>query len=250
MPVLVGARRSSQCIAAPMHYTNKIKALGPIAYWPMTEPSGTLSIDQSNNGRNGAYTGVTLGATGIGDGRTSATFDGATSYNNIYSAALNTAWNGAEWTATLWFKVANSGVWTDTIARRLLRVSVDGNNYLLMLRTATNNQLLCEYSAGAVVKTRTISSVTSTDWIFLAFTGSKSADQTKTYMALLGAPAAQQGGTLTGLGTWAGALASTNAVIGASNTTPSLVWSGQIAHVALFGRALTEANILGLATLQ
>jgi hypothetical protein len=63
----------------------------------MTEPAGAISIDQSNNGRNGAYTGVTLGATGIGDGRTSATFDGATSYNNIYSAALNTAWNGAEW---------------------------------------------------------------------------------------------------------------------------------------------------------
>jgi hypothetical protein len=250
MPIPIGARRSSQCIAAPMHYMNKVRALGPIAYYPMTEPAGAISIDQSSNGRNGAYTGVTLGATGIGDGRTAATFDGATSYNNIYSAALNTAWNGAEWSVTLWFKVSGSGVWTDATARRLVRISVDGSNYVLILRTATNNQLLCEYSAGAVVKSRNISSVTSTDWIFLAFTASKSADATKGYMALLGAPATAQGAVQTGLGTWAGALASTNTVIGASTTTPSLVWSGQIAHVALFGRALTEANILGLATLQ
>jgi hypothetical protein len=141
-------------------------------------------------------------------------------------------------------------VWTDATARRLVRISVDGSNYVLILRTSTNNQLLCEYSAGATVKSRNISSITSTDWIFLAFTGSKSADVTKGYMALLGAPAAQQGAAQTGLGTWAGVLASTNTVIGASTTTPSLVWSGQIAHVALFGRALTEANILGLATLQ
>ena len=38
----------------------------------------------------------TLAQPGIGDGRGAASFDGVTSYNNIYSAALISAFNGAQ----------------------------------------------------------------------------------------------------------------------------------------------------------
>ena len=76
-------------------YTGKIQALGPIAYWPLSEASGTTIVDASGNARNGAYTAVTLGQAGIGDGRTSASFDGSTSFGDLYSASLAGAFNGA-----------------------------------------------------------------------------------------------------------------------------------------------------------
>ncbi|MFV1969356.1 MAG: hypothetical protein ACC628_28375, partial [Pirellulaceae bacterium] len=61
----------------------------------MWEASGSISDDLSPQGNDGAYTGVTLGQPGIGDGRTCPLFDGANDYNNIYSAALNTDFDGA-----------------------------------------------------------------------------------------------------------------------------------------------------------
>jgi len=59
----------------PSAYGALVQSLGPIAYWPMDEQSGTVAVDQSGNGRNGAYTAVTLGQPGMGDGRTAASFD-------------------------------------------------------------------------------------------------------------------------------------------------------------------------------
>ncbi|HET6866289.1 MAG TPA: hypothetical protein VFH80_10210, partial [Solirubrobacteraceae bacterium] len=49
-----------------------------VGYWPMNDASGTTMAADSK-GANGAYTasGVTLGATGIGDGETAASFDGS-----------------------------------------------------------------------------------------------------------------------------------------------------------------------------
>lgn len=55
-------------------YDQLIVATGPVSYWPLNESSGTTAVDLMgvNNGTyNGSYT---LGATGIGDGETAASF--------------------------------------------------------------------------------------------------------------------------------------------------------------------------------
>ena len=59
-----------------------------IGFWLQNEAAGGVSFDHSGYGRDGAYTGVTLGQPGIGDGSTAAGYDGINDFNNIYSADL------------------------------------------------------------------------------------------------------------------------------------------------------------------
>lgn len=224
----------------PLAYTSKVDALNPIAYWPLAEPSGTTIVDESGNGRNGAYTAVTLGQAGIGDGRTSASFNGTTSYGNIHGASFAGAFNPAEGTAALWLKVSGAGVWTDGTTRRALSLRADASNLIQIQRPATNNLLQVLYNAGGTLEAPTIAT-SSLNWLHIAVTWSKSADQVKIYLN-----GAQSGATQTGLGIWVGALDSTLTNIGAT-AQPSTVWSGLLAHVAVWNTPLSAAQIATLA---
>ena len=68
-----------------------------IVYWPLWETSGT-TIDnyEGTAARDGTYSSVTLGETGIGDGKTSPRFDGTNDYCAIHTTSLQSAFNGAE----------------------------------------------------------------------------------------------------------------------------------------------------------
>ncbi len=224
-----------------VNYTQIVQSLGPIAYWPQAEPSGTVSLDESGNGRNGIYTGVTLGNAGIGDGRTSAGFDGATSYNNIYSVSLAGAFNSAEGTCLIWGKVFAAGVWTDAAFRRLFVLQTDNNNRVTAYKDGANNTISVLYVAGGTIKSLTITTST-VDWFSLGITWSVSADQVRVYFN-----GTQSGATLTGLGVWVGAIAATTTVVGAQNTTPAQVWSGTLAHAAVWSTPLGAAQIARLA---
>ncbi len=226
-------------------YTNKVKALAAanlIAYWPQAEASGTTALDESGNGRTGAYTGVTLGATGIGDGRTAATYVAASSGRcNVYSASLNGAFNTAEGTIAGWFQVSAAGVWTDATNRYFIHLFADASNLVYIRRQTTNNQIAYVYIAGGTSKSFA-ATLSPTAWFHLALTWSKSADQMKGYVN-----GAQVGATQTGLGVWSGALASTNCLIGAQSTAGSGPWSGNGAHVAVWSTPLTAPQIAALA---
>lgn len=222
-------------------YTNKVIGLTPIAYWPLAEPSGTTIVDESGNGRNGAYTAVTVAQPGIGDGRTSASFDGATSFGNIFSASLQGAFNGAEGTLALWAKVSAAGVWTDATARDLTNLGVSGSNVPRIQKPTTSNQMQCTYIAGGTNKTVNIGTST-TAWVHFAMTWSKSADQMIAYIN-----GVQSGATQTGLGVFAGSLSATLTTIGAASTVPAAVWSGLLAHVAVWATPLSAGQIATLA---
>ena len=243
-------RRLKQALLMP--WTNKINytqivqqvaAANLIAYWPMAEASGSVALDASGNGRVGAYTGVTLGASGIGDGRTAASFDGSTSFANIYSVSLAGAFNDQEGTLAAWIRVSGVGVWTDGAQRRIVRLAADANNSVVIFKTTTNNQVSWTYQAGGTSSTRSKASLSSVDWLHVAFTWSKSADEGKAYFN-----GVQEGLTLSSLGVWAGALASTTTLIGATSQTPGGVWSGTLAHTAIWTTPLSAAQILTLAT--
>lgn len=225
-------------------YTNKVVALSPIAYWPLAELTGSTAVDASGNGRNGAYAATALGQLGIGDGRNAALLDGATSFINIYSASLSGAFGSAEGTAALWMRVSGAGVWTDGTTRRLLCLQVDGSNRVRIDRTTTNGRVDLAYSAGGVTQTVSVTSLSSTNWLHFALTWSKAGDAVKGYLG-----GVQQSTTQTGLGVWAGVLASTATVAGAANTTPANVWSGYLAHVALWSTPLSGAQIATLAVI-
>lgn len=228
--------------ASVLAYTNKVIALSPILYYPMAEPSGTTATDESGNARNGTYTAVTLAQTGIGDGRTAGSFDGSTSVCNAYGASFVAAFNKDEGTIAGWAKVAAAGVWTDAAARQMVRFLADGSNLIIIRKTTTNNQIQLQYVAGGTNKNiNTTFSLTT--WFHWALTWSKAADQVKAYIN-----GAQVGATLTGLGTWSGALASGNTVFGAGGSAAFEVWSGTLAHIAVWNTPLSAANVLALAT--
>jgi hypothetical protein len=214
-----------------------------LAYWSLGDASGLVAEDISGNNRDGAYTAITLGQTGIGDGSTAAGFDGSTSYLNAYSAALAAVFTGGEFTISLWFKVANAGVWTDTTNRRLLTLQVDSNNRILLQKTTTANQLNWFYQAGGTSKSVSKTTTTPTGWVQMAVSVSKTANEMKPYYN-----GVQEGITQTGLGTFAGSLAATTTAIGSSNSNgPVAVWNGSLAHVAVWNVALTGTEVAYLA---
>lgn len=233
--------RNTSAFDPNLAYTNKLLLLAPIAYWPMAEASGSVALDASGNGRNGAYTAVTLAQTGIGDGRTSASFDGATSYNNVYGASFAGAFNPAEGTLALWCKVSGAGVWTDAATRRIASLRADASNLVNLQKDTSNNSITTSYVAGGTTKSVSVAA-SATTFFHFACTWSKSADQFKAYVN-----GAQVGATQTGLGVWTGALSSTLTNIGATSQ-PGNVWSGALAHAVVFARACSAAEVLNMAT--
>ncbi len=78
----------SLTVVSPTTYQANLLALHPLAYWPLSETSGSVAFDLAG-GYNGAYVGgVTQGAPGVtnagfGSPSFSATFDGASGYVDI-----------------------------------------------------------------------------------------------------------------------------------------------------------------------
>ncbi|NIV36430.1 MAG: hypothetical protein GWN58_45440 [Anaerolineae bacterium] len=224
-------------------YVAKVLALSPIAYWILGEHLDSTAICQINRNQNGTYTATTLGNAGIGDGQVCPSFDGAASYVDVYSATLDAAFDGAEGTLSIWGKVSDVGVWTDGAGRRLVRLWVDSNNYIQIIRSTVDNRLFYDYKAGGTAKGVAVNGLSETGWMHLAETWSATADEMKAFYN-----GAQTGATQSGLGAWAGSLDNTMTIIGAESTVPAGLWKGYGAHVALWASVLTPAQIASLAS--
>ncbi len=233
-------------IMNPDAYSQKvIDLLGSslIAYWPLSDLSGTTATDASGNGRNGTYSNVVLGQPGIGDGRTAASFNSTNSFCDVHSASLAAAFSGAEGAAGGWFQAANRAVWTDGTTRYFFQFQVNGSNLLYARKQAANNQLAFVYIAGGVAKTIAPTIPTPATWIHLVIAWSKSADVVLAYIngALVSAP------PQTGLGVWAGTLLNTRTILGNSTTSASQACNACGAHAFVTSAAPTPATIAQLA---
>lgn len=226
-----------------LRYTRKVLSFAPIAYWPLAESGGSVAFDASANARNGAYSNVTLGLPGIGDGRTGGDFNGSDSRLNAYSAGLAGEFNGQEGSAFGWFRASSSGIWTDGVSRRLIYFQADGNNRVYFERVTPNNAVQVNYVAGGTFKIAGATNFSPTTWFCFAATWSKTADQLVVYIN-----GAQVGATQTSLGTFAGSLGASVTNIGCTSAGTA-VWSGNIAHVAVFNYPLSAAQIATLAAL-
>ena len=227
-------------------YSHKVLDLGPIAYWPLGEATGTVARCLVNSAQNGAYASDVSGwppATGIGDGNTAPTFDGTHDYVDIFSATLQAAFDGDEGTLALWFKVADAAVWTDGEERQSVVMLADATNYILLLRPSTNNVYNYTHRAGAAWKSKNKQPVSPTTWMPVAITWTASADECRYYWD------GDQTGLDDTLGEWAGNLDTNRTLIGASHKNPLRLWRGSLAHVALFDKPLTPAQIAAIAAL-
>lgn len=235
-------RRSRQRqVALWGDYVKRVLDTGPIACWPLNEAVGSVAHDVSGHARHGAYTGPTLGQPGIGNGGTCPLFDGINDRINIYSASLAAAFNGAQGTLATWARASGTGMWTDGAERRAISLSADSSNYITLEKYTSNNLLLFLYRAGGTSEQVAISPISTLDWISLILTWNKTADQVIAYHN-----GVQSGATQTNLGTWAGALSSTQCCIGAQSTAASQPWDGRLALAPLWDRALTPAEALSV----
>jgi hypothetical protein len=217
-----------------------------IGLW-MLDDNGLAQVkDRSRQQNHGVYsgTGVTLNQPGHRN-TSSALFDGSAGYANVYSAGLAADFNTGELTVAILVRMLSSTPWTDGATRYGVRFAVDTNNAVGLYKGGTNNQLVGLYNAGGTSKTVLTTGHADLDWFLLVLTVSKAADQLKFWKRspLAGARGMQIGSTVTGLGTWAGALAATTCTLGADATTPTLVHSGWLLGGALWTKAIPEVDL-------
>lgn len=124
-----------------------------IAEFLCQETTGTVAIDSSPAAVNGAYTSVSLNAT---------TYRGQPipSFTTSSVLTFTNAILGTKGTLFIVGRVSAVGVWTDTTLRYMMRLQVDANNLLHVIKSNTNNTIGIRFRAGGTEKT--ISIATST----------------------------------------------------------------------------------------
>ena len=220
-------------------YASTVLATSPLALWTLSETSGTVAADSSGNGYPGAYSAVTLNDATFA-GSPAPSFNGTSSFVNVHSAGLAGAFNGAEGTIALWWRIP-SAVWSDNAQRLHYNFYVNTSN-LISLRKETSNTVRAFYVAGGTASTLNMTG-TPTTWTHSVITWSASAGASGE--ARLYTNGVQDGATETSIGTWAGAPISTRTILGAFSTTATGWYSGNLAYAGLWGRALTPAEISG-----
>jgi hypothetical protein len=178
----------------------------------------------------------TMGASGVGDGRTAFSFAGA-QYVNIWSPELARLFNGSLGAILVPVRITDAAVWADGVSRQIFRLLADGSNYVIVRKNTTVNQINWLYNAaGTTESIGDTSLAASTDWFLLGMTWDKAAEEVKAYLN-----GVQAGATATGLGIFAGSL--TEASLSQNIATAH---KGLLAHAAVFDRVLTAADILAI----
>lgn len=214
-----------------------------IAYWPLNDTIGTVAKDSSINNRHGLYVGTpALANVAAPRNINTLTFDASNDKVNIYSAALAAAFNGAEGSLMLWIKIG-AAEWADSTQRNMFYLSADASNRVELYKSTNANQIAMSYRAGGVAKALTVNNISHTDWWSYQVTWSKSNDRLFFYIN-----GTQINTPITGLGTFAGALASTATNIG--SITTAQLFKGSIAHVVLLNREATPAEVKAYATIS
>jgi hypothetical protein len=226
-------------------YDKKVMATNPIAYWPLSELSGSTARCLVNSAQNGTYTGVTLGQA-ITDSNgvrfICPLFDGANDYADVYSATLNSAFNGDEGSLALWARVYNVGVWTDGTYRAMFMLSDNSNqNRVRPRRSTTDNRINGSYEAGDVSEDTKWNIGPSVDWVPYGMSWSASGDIVRFY----GNGVEQD--TSSTLGTWVQNFHQNKCCIGAATKTPTSVWYGWVAKVAVWDSVKPPAHFVKLA---
>ena len=187
-----------------------------------------------NDPMEGANTGITMGQLAGYNLGYAGLIDGINDYGNISSAEINSKFNPDTGTIVAFAKVANVGVWTDGAIRQVVRIQIDASNFIILRKTAANNTLSM-WIRGAGGGTAITTTLTSTSWFMIALTWSGA-----NAAGYINGVSVGTSGDITDL---VGNLGSTTTVIGAQNTVPAQVWSGNICYVGLAPYVMTPIEI-------
>lgn len=226
-------------------YAQKIRAMfgaDLTAYWQLNELSGTVAADSSGNGLHGAYVGATVAGSTSPFNRPAPAFDGVNDEVNIYSAALNTAFNTEEGTIFFWSKMATA-VWADGVGRTKFNIRATATNYITFAKQATAGDVTILNVRGGSASGFTFSGMSSTGFNCYCMTWSKANNRMSVYLNGYLIPPA-----FTLLGTWAGALDSARCKIAASGG--GLYDKGTTSDVVIVRREATAAEVLRVSDLS
>ena len=214
------------------------------AYWPLADAAGTTTVEEITDyygNKDSTACAVTFGVTGIGDGRTAASFDAASSYINTYSACFSNQFSGSEGGIGCWGKVSASTVWGDSASRMLYIARVDSNNQAFIRKSASTNTLLYTYQSGGCRREMQYLCGSPTDYFQAALTWNNGASKAIAYYN--GASVAS---SLSWVDPWqSGSLVATENAIGAYPASAQL-WDGSIAHVWCMNKTPAASDILNI----
>lgn len=216
---------------------DKIVALSPIAFWDQQATIGTSVVERTDRANlSGTYTNAVLhDAPPHESGITGPYFDG-TAYGNIYTTALNTAFDPLEGSALVVVKL-DSAQWTDSTRRVFFQIRDTNGDRFQLRKASASNTLEWVYDPGSVV-TISKGSVTTTDYFAVGLTWSDSNDRMRAYYN-----GTQESSDQT-IGTWSGsARSSTRCNIGVDAQSPTDPMIGWIAYVAVWDSELTPAQM-------
>ncbi|MFZ5424171.1 MAG: DUF2341 domain-containing protein [Patescibacteria group bacterium] len=215
----------------------------PIGWWKLDENTGTTTVfDSSGNNNNGTMQDLNESDWFPGVYGSALYFDGINTAGNedvvdIYSSNFASQFNTSAGTLSAWVKMKDAATWTDGNEYNAVTIRADSSNLVVIDKDNVSSLLRVSYEAGATAETVTYST-TTTDWIHLAITWDTTADEVRHYFNGV----LQQ--TDTGLGTWVGALSSSNVVIGGNDTSGNEPWQGWIDDVKVYDYARTQAQIV------
>jgi hypothetical protein len=226
-------------------YSQRMLALEPLLYYPLSQTAGTTVEDLGDNGYNGTASGVTWGADGIGDGLTAATFDGVNAYISFPVSFLGVHNYRDTGTLLVWVK-RDSGAAGDRYALRLANTSLF-SPYDLAVHSdwhETDQWVVRIFRQDTSGTVGLYALLTPGEWTCVVGTWDAAADALKLYIN------GELAGTTSGLSAAGSAtLTSSDTQIGASvyAKAPLDGWAGDLAHVALFTEVLNDDVIAGLA---
>lgn len=230
----------------PLTYTRKVLATAPLAYWPLTDAAGaSVALDASGHGYNGTPTNVTFGSSdGIGDSKKSAAF-GVNGCIDIYSAGLAGALNLNEITIMAWAQIPVAGTWTDTLEHRIIHLEKDNTAASKMGMVWTGARFDLYRRAGGHGDgdngVDCLNLANSLKWFQIITVASVSGNYFKVY---------KNGKlifTATGAQSWAGGFTVTDRMcIGAEINDGTQYFLGNLAHIAIWNRQLSQTEITNL----
>lgn len=220
---------------------DSISTAAPLVYFSLDEASGTTAVNYGSLGSpaNGLYkNSPSLAQTAAPGGTLAPNFDGTNDYVDIYSAALAGGFNGQLGSIALWMKVSSAATWLDRTTDITFTLMADASNYISFQKRSSNqNYIRVYYNAAGTLKNIECL-LANPGWYFVVITWDKANNQLKLYIN-----GTQWASTVTGLGTWAGSLASTKCNIAEYAPASGLPWKGSLAHFAVWDRAITELEV-------
>ncbi len=217
--------------ASALMYKDKVLGYSPLAYWALDETSGSTAVDATGSGFDGTSSNVTWAGEAFVDGGNAPTFDGTTSSIDVFSAGLSAVYPHSAGSLMAWW-LTTSAVMNDGNQRRVFNAEGGASYVIRKLATpATTMQLFRQARSYPFTYPGTV-------WTQGVITWDEAANFTHFYVN------GSSAGSLIA-GTATGSLS--QARIGAQNPG-SFLWSGAVAHVAIFDYVLSAAQVADLAT--